>query len=147
VRNSVATNLPKDANGEVNLTPMLDVVFILLIFFIVTASFIREVGIDVSPPDTHKKRVNDDAGILINIDAANQIWIERRLIDPRALRANIKRLHAENPRANVVIQADRRSSNKTLVRAMDASREAGVDNFLLAADQDTGSPMGPKPMP
>jgi biopolymer transport protein ExbD len=147
VRNSVATNLPQDANGEVNLTPMLDVVFILLIFFIVTASFIREVGIDVSPPDTHKKRENDDAGILINIDAANQIWIERRLIDPRALRASIKRLHAENPRAKVVIQADRRSSNKTLVRAMDASREAGVYNFLLAADQETRSPMGPKPMP
>ena len=78
---------------------MLDVVFIMLIFFIVTASFIKEAGIDVNRPDapvTESKP--EDANILVMINANDEIWIDRRLIDPRAVRANIERLHAENPK-------------------------------------------------
>ena len=95
---------------------MLDVVFIMLIFFIVTASFIKEAGIDVNRPDapvTESKP--EDANILVVINANDEIWIDRRLIDPRAVRANIERLHAENPKGSVVIQADMKSSNKMLV--------------------------------
>jgi biopolymer transport protein ExbD len=95
----------EEEENEINLTPMLDVVFIMLIFFIVTASFIKEAGIDVNRPDapvTESKP--EDANILVLINANDEIWIERRLIDPRAVRANIERMHAENPEGSVVIQ-------------------------------------------
>ncbi|MFQ6004979.1 MAG: ExbD/TolR family protein, partial [Woeseia sp.] len=87
----------KDNDNEINLTPMLDVVFIMLIFFIVTASFIKETGIDVDQPEADTAQTTDDANILISITDTNDIWIDGRLIDPRAIRPNIERLHAENP--------------------------------------------------
>ncbi len=122
--------------NEINLTPMLDVVFIMLIFFIVTASFIKEAGIDVNRPDAPVTETKpEDANILVAITSTDEIWIDRRLIDPRAVRANIERLHAENPDGSVVIQADRKSTNKMLVTVMDASRQAGVYNISIAEQQ------------
>jgi biopolymer transport protein ExbD len=125
-----------DEENEINLTPMLDVVFIMLIFFIVTASFIKEAGIDVNRPDAPAAERQEDANILIAISANDEIWIDRRLIDPRAVRANIERLHAENPKGSVVIQADKQSTNEALVTVMDASRAAGVYNISIAANND-----------
>jgi biopolymer transport protein ExbD len=125
-----------EEENEINLTPMLDVVFIMLIFFIVTASFIKEAGIDVNRPDAPTSERVEDANILIAISANDEIWIDRRLIDPRAVRANIERLHAENPKGSVVIQADKKSTNETLVTVMDASRAAGVYNISIAANDD-----------
>ena len=123
--------------NEINLTPMLDVVFIMLIFFIVTASFIKEAGIDVNRPDAPITETKpEDANILVVITSNNEIWIDRRLIDPRAVRANIERLHAENPKGSVVIQADRKSTNKMLVTVMDASRRAGVYNISIADNRN-----------
>ncbi|MDH3860543.1 MAG: biopolymer transporter ExbD [Gammaproteobacteria bacterium] len=122
-----------EEENEINLTPMLDVVFIMLIFFIVTASFIKESGIDVNRPDapvTESKP--EDANILVMINANDEIWIERRLIDPRAVRANIERMHAENPEGSVVIQANNKSTNKILVEVMDSARLAGVYNISIA---------------
>jgi len=122
-----------DEGDEINLTPMLDVVFIMLIFFIVTASFVKEAGIDVNRPDAPVTETKpEDANILIMIDANDDIWIDRRIIDPRAVRANIERLHAENPKGSVVIQPNKRSTNKVLVTIMDASRSAGVYNISIA---------------
>jgi biopolymer transport protein ExbD len=126
----------EEDDNEINLTPMLDVVFIMLIFFIVTASFIKEAGLDVNRPDapvTESKP--EDANILVVIDENNDIWIDRRLIDPRAVRANIERLHAENPKGSVVIQAHKKSANRQLVAVMDASRQAGVYSISLADGQ------------
>jgi biopolymer transport protein ExbD len=125
-----------EEENEINLTPMLDVVFIMLIFFIVTASFIKEAGIDVNRPDAPTSERVEDANILIAISANDEIWIDRRLIDPRAVRANIERMHAENPKGSVVIQADKKSTNETLVTVMDASRAAGVYNISIAANDD-----------
>ncbi len=121
--------------SEVNLTPMLDVVFIMLIFFIVTASFVKEAGIDVTRPPAATAERKERGNILIAITENDQIWMDRRQVDPRALRANIERLHAENPDGSVVIQADRKSTNKMLVTVMDASREAGVYNISIAEQQ------------
>ena len=122
-----------EEENEINLTPMLDVVFIMLIFFIVTASFIREAGIDVNRPDAPTQTVQtEEKNILVRITANDEIWIERRLIDPRAIRANIERLHAENPQGSVVIQAESASTNKLLVAVMDASRQAGVYSISIA---------------
>ena len=123
----------EDEENEINLTPMLDVVFIMLIFFIVTASFIKEAGLDVNRPDAPVTETKpEDANILVAIDGNNDIWIDRRLIDPRAVRANIERLHAENPKGSVVIQPANSSTNKMLVVVMDAARQAGVYNISLA---------------
>jgi biopolymer transport protein ExbD len=120
--------------NEVNLTPMLDVVFIMLIFFIVTASFVKEAGIDVNRPNAATAERKEKGNILVAISDSNQIWIDRRQVDPRALRANIERMHAENPNGAVVIQADEESKNKLLVQVMDAARMAGVKNVSIAAE-------------
>ena len=120
--------------SEVNLTPMLDVVFIMLIFFIVTASFVKEAGIDISRPPAATAERKERGNILVAITHNDQIWIDRRQVDPRALRANIERLHAENPQGSVVIQADQNSKNGLLVQVMDAARLAGVTNVSLAAE-------------
>ncbi len=124
----------EEEENEINLTPMLDVVFIMLIFFIVTASFIKESGIDVNRPDAPTASKVEDANILIAIGANDEIWIDRRNVDPRAVRPNIERLHAENPKGSVVIQADKKSTNEMLVVVMDAARQAGVYNVSIAAN-------------
>ena len=123
----------EEEENEINLTPMLDVVFIMLIFFIVTASFIKEAGLDVNRPDAPVTETKpEDVNILVAITGNDEIWIDRRLIDPRAVRANIERLHAENPKGSVVIQANKQSTNKMLVTVMDAARQAGVYNISIA---------------
>ena len=123
-----------DDEDEVNLTPMLDVVFIMLIFFIVTASFVKESGIDISRPDAATAERKERGNILVAINEAGQIWIDKRQVDVRAVRANIERLHAENPQGSVVIQADKGSKNGLLVQVMDAARLAGVTSVSLAAE-------------
>ncbi len=127
--------LEQEEEAEIDLTPMLDVVFIMLIFFIVTASFVKEAGIDVNRPDAPTAQKIEDANILIAISMNDEIWIDKRLIDPRAVRPNIERLHAENPKGSVVIQADKKSTNEMLVIVMDAARQAGVYNISIAANQ------------
>lgn len=122
-----------DQEATVDITPMMDVVFIMLIFFIVTATFIKQAGIEVNQPQASTAVVQEKANILIAIDANNKIWINRREVDFRALRPNIERLHAENPKGSVVIQADKDSTNETLVQVMDASRKAGVYEIAIAA--------------
>jgi biopolymer transport protein ExbD len=119
---------------EVNLTPMLDVVFIMLIFFIVTASFVKESGIDINRPNAATAVKKERGNILIAITPTGQIWIDRRQVDVRSVRANIERLHAENPQGAVVIQADRESKNGLLVEVMDAAKLAGVENISIAAE-------------
>ena len=122
------------AESEVNMTPMLDVVFIMLIFFIVTASFVKEAGVDVIRPPAQTADNKDQGNILIAIDANDQVWINRRQVDVRSVRSIVERLHAENPKGTVVIQADRESRNDMRVRVMDASRRAGVYDIALAAN-------------
>jgi biopolymer transport protein ExbD len=123
----------EEEEQEINITPMLDVVFIMLIFFIVTASFVKEAGIDVNKPEAQTSQPKEKANILVAIDASGGIWIDRRKVDPRAVRANIERLHAENPQGTVVIQADADSKTAVLVQVMDAARLAGVYDVAIAA--------------
>jgi biopolymer transport protein ExbD len=125
-----------EEENEINLTPMLDVVFIMLIFFIVTASFIKEAGIDVDRPDAPSADSQDDAAILIAISANDEIWIDRRQTEPNAVRGMIERLHAENPKGSIVIQADEESTNEMLVVVMEAAKQAGVTNVAIAALKD-----------
>jgi len=126
----------EEEDNEINLTPMLDVVFIMLIFFIVTASFIKEAGIQVERPDAPTADKQEDAAILIAISGNNEIWIDRKEMDPRAVRGMIERMHAENPKGSIVIQADEESNNETLVIVMEAAKQAGVANVAIATDVD-----------
>ena len=114
---------------------MLDVVFIMLIFFIVTATFVKEAGIDVNRPDAATAVKQEKANILIAINANNEIWIDSRQVDIRAVRPNIERMQAENPQGSVVIQADKESKTDTLIKVMDAARSAGVFNVAIAAQE------------
>jgi len=132
-RQSLAQSVDQD--NEINLTPMLDVIFIMLIFFIVTTSFVKESGIDVSRPSattaTEKKR----ASIFIAINDKGQIFLQKRQINIEAVRPNIEKLHAESPEGSVVIQADKRSETGVLIQVMDQIRLAGVKNISVAASR------------
>jgi biopolymer transport protein ExbD len=119
----------------VDLTPMLDVVFIMLIFFIVTATFIKEAGIEVNRPDANTTDQKDNTTVLVAINADNSIWIDKRRIDVRSVRANIERLHAENPEGGVVIQADELASVKTFTSVLDAAREVVAHEKISLATE------------
>ena len=124
---------PREDESEINMTPMLDVVFIMLIFFVVTASFLKETGVDVSRPQASTAVRKEHGNILVGITASDEIWIDRRRVDIRAVRANIERLRAENPEGAVVIQADRAAKTGLLVQVIDQARMAGVADVAIAA--------------
>ena len=128
-------NLVEEEEATIDMTPMLDVVFIMLIFFIVTASFVKEAGIDVNRPEAATAVKKDRANILVAISDKGEIWINKRRVDVRAVQANIERLHAENPQGSVVIQADKKATTETLIKVMDASRAAGVFDVSIAAQE------------
>lgn len=118
---------------EINLTPMLDVVFIMLIFFIVTTSFVKEAGVEVNRPSAKSAKQKGKANILVAIKDNNEIWIDKRMVDIRSVRANIERLKADNNIENsVVIQSDTDSKTGTLVRVMDQIRLAGIFNISIS---------------
>jgi len=135
MRSAPFQNLLEEEEAEINMTPMLDVVFIMLIFFIVTASFVKEAGIEVNRPEAATAVKKERANILIAISDTGEIWINKRRIDVRAVQANVERLHAENPQGTVVIQADKKSTTDVLIKVMDASRAAGVYDVSIAAQE------------
>lgn len=122
-RRNFSSGVSAEDEGVIDLTPMLDVVFIMLIFFIVTATFIKEAGVDVNRPEASTADQKDNTTVLVAINADNSIWIDKRRIDVRSVRANIERLHAESPEGGVVIQADELASIKTFTAVLDAARE------------------------
>ncbi len=123
-----------EENSEIDLTPMLDVVFIMLIFFIVTATFVKEIGLDVNSPDKNQNvKDADKQSIVVQITNRDRIRIRGRDVDFRAVRANIERLHAENPEAPVVVQPHPDSTTETLIHVMDSARQANVYNVSIAA--------------
>jgi biopolymer transport protein ExbD len=124
-----------DDNVEIDMTPMLDVVFILLIFFIVTASFVKEAGIDVNRPEAATAVKKEQANILVAISDKGEIWINKRQVDVRSVQANIERLKAENPQGTVVIQADKKATTDVLIKVMDSARAAGVYDVSIAAQE------------
>ena len=134
MRASPLNKIMEEEETTIDMTPMLDVVFIMLIFFIVTASFVKESGIDVNRPDAPTAVKKERANILIAISDTGEIWIDKRRIDIRAVQANVERLKAENPQGSVVIQADKKADVETLIKVMDASRAAGAFDVSIAAN-------------
>ena len=130
------TDEDRESDNAIDLTPMLDVVFIMLIFFIVTATFIKESGVEVNRPDANTADKKDNTTVLVAINADNSIWIDKRRIDVRSVRANIERLHAESPEGGVVIQADELASIKIFTAVLDAAREVvDYEKVVLATRQ------------
>ncbi|MEL6544361.1 MAG: biopolymer transporter ExbD [Myxococcota bacterium] len=123
----------ESGESEVDITPMLDVVFIMLIFFIVTASFVKEAGVQVKRPSAISAEKKESASILIAITENDEIWIDKRSVDVRTVRANIERMRSENPKGTVVVQADKNSRNGLLVKVIDAAKQAGVADVAISA--------------
>ncbi len=132
---SQRTSKRREIDSDIDLTPMLDVVFILLIFFIVTTSFIKESGIEVNRPSAKTAKKQERASILVAITANGEIWIQNRRIDVSSVRANMEKLHAESPEGTVVIQADSKSTTGLLVEVMDQIKLAGVKNISISASK------------
>ncbi|MGF1865968.1 biopolymer transporter ExbD [Enterovibrio norvegicus] len=114
---------------------MLDIVFIMLIFFIVTSSFVRESGVDVNRPSASNASAKASAGIFVAITANNDIYIDQRVIDAERVEATLERLLIDQPEASLVIQADEHAYNGTVVTVIDAAKGAGISNIALAAEQ------------
>jgi biopolymer transport protein ExbD len=123
----------KRTAGELNIAPLIDMVFILLIFFLVNTSFVKETGIDISRPTASTAVSKPKATILVAVDQNNRIFLEHREIDVRAVRANVERALAENPEGAVVVVADKASNTGTAIMVMDGCRMAGAKNVSLAA--------------
>ncbi len=128
----------RDSAPEINLTPMIDMVFILLIFFLVASSFVKEAGIEVNRPVAQTAQTQGRGTIRIALSETGEIWMERRSIDIRAVRANVERMLAESPEASVVVLADETAHTGLLVQVMDQVRLAGVNDIAVAARQQEG---------
>jgi biopolymer transport protein ExbD len=128
-------HVTEDEETGIDMTPMLDIVFIMLIFFVVTASFVQETGIDINRPQAATAVTKEATNIKIAIDQNDVIWIDRRQVDERSVRPVLERMHLENPQGALIVQADRESTNDRLVRVMDAARQAGIRSISIAASE------------
>ena len=118
---------------ELNIAPLIDMVFILLIFFLVTTSFVKETGVDINRPSAATAVSKEKANILIAVTEDDRIFMDKREIDIRAVRANVERALAENPEGSVIIVADRESRTGIAIKVMDGCKLAGAKNISLAA--------------
>ncbi|MEJ2094351.1 MAG: biopolymer transporter ExbD [Gammaproteobacteria bacterium] len=134
MRPSHSEHSAKAAN--VNLTPLIDMVFILLIFFLVTASFTKEAGIEVDRPSAQTAVRQEASNLVIAIDKNNEIWVENRNIDLRTIRAYVEQQQAQNPEGSVIILADKDSRAGMTVDVLDQVRLAGVTNVAIAAERE-----------
>ena len=125
----------QDEEAEINMTPMLDIVFIMLIFFIVTAVFVKESGIEVLKPEGDSAVVQKNVSILIAINDNDEVWINRQAVDLDSVRTAVEKLHAENPKGSVAIQTDRESKAGLALKVYDAVRDAGVEKIAFAMER------------
>lgn len=128
-----------EEEAEIDLTPMLDVVFIMLIFFIVTASFLKESGIEITRPDSTSETPPEDSevrNIVFQVTSNDEIWIEGRRVDIRAVRAVIDRMYAENPEAAVVISANKTSTARVYTSIANDARAAGNYSVTMITTED-----------
>lgn len=132
MRHFKRNDLLEEENG-IDLTPMLDVVFIMLIFFIVTSSFVKESGIEINRPDAKSAAKVKKGNILVAIRPNGEIWIDKRVVDLRSVRANIERLHAEMPQSQVVVQADNDAKTGELIQVIDQIKLAGIKAVSVSA--------------
>ncbi|GHF16897.1 biopolymer transporter ExbD [Kordiimonas sediminis] len=124
----------QEEDADINMTPMLDIVFIMLIFFIVTAVFVKEAGVTVSKPEAETALAQRQVSILIAVQPNDEIWINRNEVELSELRTTVEKLHAENPKGSVAIQADVESKSGLVLKVYDAIRNAGVEKIAFATE-------------
>lgn len=123
-----------EEEAEINITPMLDMTFILLIFFIVTTSFVRPPGVDVSLP-TAMTASTMNSSILIGVTASGQIWMNKQQVKLDQIQGQVEEARSQAPNGNVVIIADRHASTDTVVKVMAQAKLGGAQQIALAAEQ------------
>ncbi|WP_100642058.1 ExbD/TolR family protein [Alteromonas facilis] len=123
----------QEEEAAIDMTPMLDIVFIMLIFFIVTTVFVKEAGIEVNKPDASRAILHKNANIFIAVTEDGDVWLDKRQVSADSVRANIERLLTEQPTDYVIIQADVKAKHGLVVEIMDAVKAAGVDRVSVAA--------------
>lgn len=123
----------EDEEAVIDMTPMLDIVFIMLIFFIVTTSFVKEAGIEVNKPKAANQSTKKSANIFIAVKDTGEVWFDKRRVDIERLAANIEKALAEQPTDVVIIQADKDAKHGVVVKVMDAIKDAGIDRISIAA--------------
>ncbi len=123
-----------EEEGDINITPMLDIVFIMLIFFIVTTSFVKEPGIFVTKPFAQTAATKDRGNILIAVSPNDHIWINKKRVELHGVRQLVEVARAEYPESSAIIVADHRASTGLVIDLMDQIRSAGVTSVALAAD-------------
>jgi biopolymer transport protein ExbD len=129
----------EDTEVYIDMTPMLDFVLNLLIFFIVTSAYVKITGVQVSVPNAETAREEKGGNIFVAITAEGNVWIDKREVDIHSIRAHVARLKAETPDASVVIQSDSQSNTGTLVQVMDQVRMAGIEKIAVAANPSAGT--------
>ena len=134
--NITAARRSKQRGLELNITPLIDIVFIMLIFFIVTTSFVKETGVDIQRPTAATATSKEKSHILIGLTADDRVFMDSRELDVSALPAYVERALAENPAGHVVVVADQQSSTGMVIRVMDGCRSAGAENVSLAARRE-----------
>jgi biopolymer transport protein ExbD len=122
---------------DINMGPLVDMVFLLLIFFVVTTSFVKETGIDVNRSTAATAEVKERGNIMIGVNAEGEVYFEGKRIDVRSVRALVERALAEDPESGVVVVADKESQTGDVVQTMDQCRLAGASNVSLAARRET----------
>lgn len=127
----------RSSHAEINISPLIDLVFLLLIFFMVTTSFVKETGVNVNRPSASTVEVSENAGILIAVSKAGEIFFDRKKTDIRSIRSHVARSLAENPKAQVVIVADTESHTGLLVKIIDECKLSGAENISIAASKDS----------
>ncbi|MBV1908696.1 MAG: biopolymer transporter ExbD [Kangiellaceae bacterium] len=125
---------PQQDEAQIDMTPMLDIVFIMLIFFIVTASFVKESGITIEKPTAETAQKKPKANIFVGIDLNGDIYMLKNKVDKDAVKAGLEEMLLENPESTVVVQADNRADAGVLIKVLDAAKAAGVKNISVAAD-------------
>jgi len=124
---------PESEDHGIDLAPMLDFVLNLLIFFIITTSFVKEPGVTVTRADAATAEHRDSGNLLVAVRANGEIWVDRHRVDVRELRAVMERLHVERPDDTAVIVADRASTAGVVARVMDEIKAVGIKDVSLAA--------------
>jgi biopolymer transport protein ExbD len=124
----------EEEDAEIDMTPMLDIVFIMLIFFIVTTVFVKEAGVEVNKPNASQSVMPKNANIFIAVTADEKVWIDKREVDIDSVRANLERLMAEQPSDVIIVQADKDAEHGVVVEVLDQIKSAGIDRISIATD-------------
>ncbi len=130
------TRISEDQGQAIDLTPMLDVVFIMLIFFIVTATFIKLPGVDITKVDTKTSDPYKKVGILVAVSGNNEYWIDKKRVEGSGLKLNLTRMFNDNPKGGMVIQADNEADIESLARVADVAREIGIAPVAISVEND-----------